>query len=276
MPVLLPIADAGFPHAGCTDAFYAKGALASIALADYPYPANFIAPLPANPVQQACAALIGTPTRHDARHDVLRGLHQAVLGLVNATRDLPCVDLSAELVGRGGGAFGSSGRLPPSRLAWATAADAGAGARASLGDAVMGVTAWNYQACTELLLEPMSSDGYGFYPPSDSQLASETLALCARRFDVEPRPAWMPLAFGRAADFRHASNIIFMENDKDPWHVGTLGVPPLGGVNGTVSRVLARGGAHHQDLRAASPLDAPDVVRARDYERESIRAWLRS
>ena len=77
------------------------------------------------------------------------------------------------------------------------------------------------------------------------------------------------------SDFRHASNLVFMENDKDPWHVGTRTVPPVGGVNGTVTRTLAVGGAHHQDLRFSSALDAPDVTRARAFERERMRAWLR-
>eukprot|EP00966_Prymnesium_polylepis_P248961 5756123-Prymnesium_polylepis.1 len=31
-------------------AFYARGALASIAMLDYPYPCHFVAPLPANPL----------------------------------------------------------------------------------------------------------------------------------------------------------------------------------------------------------------------------------
>lgn len=65
-----------------------------------------------------------------------------------------------------------------------------------------------------------------------------------------------------------------MENDKDPWHVGTASVPPQTGVGGTVSRIVASGGAHHQDLRFSSPLDAPDVRRARAYERDAMRSWL--
>jgi hypothetical protein len=126
---------------------------------------------------------------------------------------------------------------------------------------------------TELLLEPITSDGYGFYPESDAQLR-ETTAICAARFKVEPRPTWMPTAFGLGADFSHASNLVFMENDKDPWHVGTATVAARGGVNGTVTRTVAKGGAHHQDLRFESPLDAPDVRSARQYEREAMQRWL--
>ena len=64
-------------------AFYAKGALASLAMVDYPYPADFIAPLPANPVQKACAALVRTkvPEQRCRVHDPAAELHAAVLGL---------------------------------------------------------------------------------------------------------------------------------------------------------------------------------------------------
>ena len=137
----------------------------------------------------------------------------------------------------------------------------------------LGVVAWNYQCCTELLLEPLTSDGYGFYPESATQLA-ETRRLCEERYDVAPRPLWMAQAFGLGADYAHASNIVFMENDKDPWHVGTATVAPVGGRNGSVVRHVALKGAHHQDLRFSSRLDSPGVVYARQLELAMVRRWL--
>ena len=86
----------------------------------------------------------------------------------------------------------------------------------------------------------------------------------------------MRLAFGTGADLKMASNIAFMENDKDPWHVGTRTVAPVGGIGGSVTRTVAKGGAHHQDLRFSSPLDAPDVVKARAFEQMLMRRWLRA
>ncbi len=327
-------------------AFYARGALASLAMADYPYAVDFIAPLPANPVQAACAALLSVG-RPASAEGLLQALNAAVLVLVNASSDLRCLDLQAELVGTAPSApsaLRSTLPRPSSPHAYASPrASPAASSRAIerpqarprrdpvLSSAarttshatechdchrlpslprtavtathcrchglppvatdchplprtatlirpprrmqVLGTTAWNYQACTELILEPITSDGYGFYPPSESQLAS-TRALCAAAFEIEPRPGWMPLAFGRAAAFGSASNIVFMENDKDPWHVGTATLPPVGGVNGSVLRVLAHGGAHHQDLRSTSALDAPEVLRARALERDAMRRWL--
>ena len=70
--------------------------------------------------------------------------------------------------------------------------------------------------CTELILEPITSDGYGFYPEARAQLA-EVAARCKSKFAVEPRPFWMVDSFGLGADYHQQSNLFFSENDKDPW-----------------------------------------------------------
>ena len=84
----------------------------------------------------------------------------------------------------------------------------------------------------------------------------------------------MGLSFGLGADYRHHSNILFVENEKDPWHVGTASIPNVTGVGGTVRRHVAIGGAHHQDLRFASPLDAPGVVEARKLVSQTVAEFL--
>jgi len=150
--------------------FYARGALSSLAMVDYPYPCGFIAPLPANPVQVACKSLTQRGQQQgqgrgqaDLEQPDLRGLHEAVLLMVNSSGSLPCIDLEAELVGK----------TPGFRR------------HATLQGGLVGVTAWNYQACTELLLEPITSDGFGFLPESREQL-TEVRANCAARFVVLP------------------------------------------------------------------------------------------
>ena len=214
-------------------AFYAKGALADIALVDYPYPTDFIAPLPANPVRAACKRL----TTHASsgrmeNNTLLEALHAAVLLLVNASGTLECLDLRAELVGqpelydsvverpltypvrpwlrvasftqRGLRAqFGESqsrhtshsaaeraslNRNTSSNLGASSNRGASSGVLPSFGamfdvdtSSNLGVKAWNYQACTALLLEPITSDGYGFYPPSTSQI-NQTIAICTQTF----------------------------------------------------------------------------------------------
>ena len=39
-------------------------------------------------------------------------------------------------------------------------------------------------------------------------------------FGVRPRPGWMGLAFGHGADYRHHSNLLFVEHDTAPWQIG--------------------------------------------------------
>ena len=55
----------------------------------------------------------------------------------------------------------------------------------------------------------------------------------------------MGLAFGHGADYRHHSNLLFVENDKDPWQIGTESVAS----GGSVRRFVAAGGGPHQGLR---------------------------
>ena len=236
---------------------------------DYPYPCGFIAPLPANPVQAACAAL-----RSDATTPT-RALYRAALILVNASGGTPCIDLRAEL-SRG------PARTPAPR--------------GSTSD--LGVRAWNYQArgsarlppliqsthhgraftrqaCTELPLEPITSDGYGFYPPDDGAQTQALAGACRARFGVTPRPAALGVTFGVGADWASAgSNVLFVENDKDPWRVGTHSIPTPSGVNNSVRRHVAVGGAHHQDLRFADARDSPGVRAAREAERVAAARWL--
>ena len=177
----------------------------------------------------------------------------------------------------------------------------------------LGTVSWNYQACTELLLEPITSEGLGFYPPAPGKQTAEVFGRCAMLFGVSPRPFWMPASFGRGKDYALSladgggalSRVVFVENSKDPWHVGTatLGngtMPPTSSSSSSVSvssssssssssspspsssapdlstpvRYLAQGGAHHQDLRFSSPYDAPDVQAARRLSREAIEGWL--
>lgn len=123
------------------------------------------------------------------------------------------------------------------------------------------------------LPRPVLSDG--FYPPDDGDETAQVVKNCQKLFAVQPRPFWLTTSFGRGSDYAtFLSNVIFSENKKDPWHVGTASIPPVAGVNGTVHRFVAVGGAHHQDLRFSSPEDAPDVQSARAFELATVRTWL--
>ena len=117
--------------------FYLKGAAATLAMLDYPYAATFVTNMPANPVKVACKRLLGAD-------NILHGMNAAINVFVNYTGQLPCLNISMEMVG--GHGMRSLGT---------------AAAKPSLGSIYR---TWNYQACTQLILEPLTSDGNGMSP----------------------------------------------------------------------------------------------------------------
>ena len=113
--------------------FYLKGAAATLAMLDYPYAATFVTNMPANPVRVACDRLLKAD-------EILYGMNDAINVFVNYTGELPCHNISMEMVG--GDSNANSILSPPP----------------SLGSIYR---TWNYQACTQLILEPLTSDGNG-------------------------------------------------------------------------------------------------------------------
>ncbi|GMI33835.1 hypothetical protein TrCOL_g11870 [Triparma columacea] len=223
---------------------YALGALATMACVDYPYPTGFIAELPGEPVKMACRGIL-----REGEGGVKK-IVEAVNVYVNYTGGLECWDLDAELVGGGrkGGGYVKKGDL--------------------------GVTSWNYQACTELVLEPLTSDGLGFYPPRDGEETKKVEERCREMFGVTTDEGVMGIRYGRGEDYtKYLTNTILVENSRDPWKVGTRGVGE-NWENG-MSKYEAEGGAHHQDLRFESEGDSEGVKEARRRESEAIGKWLR-
>ena len=138
---------------------------------------------------------------------------------------------------------------------------------------LLGVTSWNYQACTELVLEPITSDGFGFYPPDDGEETQRVVDRCLDMFNVTTKPEWMPLSFGTSKDYsKYLTNTILAENEKDPWHVGTQSV--VENEANELYQLFAKGGAHHQDLRFTDDLDSAGVKEMRAKELDIIKKWL--
>ena len=199
--------------------------------------------MPANPVRVACGRVAAAPPYASK----LKG---AVDVFLNHTGDTACYDARRELLAAPG--------APPLRALGAIDRP------------------WNYQACTELPLEPLTSDGFGFFVPQSPKALAEVEAACRDRFGVAPRPDWLRRSFGDGSQLAASlRNVVFTDGDKDPWRVG--GVPGDARAlsrDGSVVHVLIADAAHHQDLFASDPADSPGVVAARVLEFEHISRWV--
>jgi lysosomal Pro-X carboxypeptidase len=205
-----------------------------MAMADYPYPASFLGPMPAWPVQAACKYL---DMEDPSPQDMLRGLRGAVNIYLNYT-------------GEAGSCFPLSNSGP------STLKDAGG---------------WNYLACTELLL-PVNQDGWPtdiMYPaPWDLKAYS---AACNSTYGVPPRPNWVSDHFS-VRRLRYATNIVFSNGNLDPWSGNGVTANVTG--NPSLVAILIEDGAHHLDLRSAHPDDPQSVIDARNIHRLNIRNWI--
>ena len=201
-----------------------------MAMVDYPFAASFVTPMPANPVSYACNHL--TSNIHNTSVDALLmdGLNQVINVFVNFTNELQCHNISEELLS------GSTRKLPSTIISTASTPPH------SLGDINR---PWNYQACTELIMEPLTSDGNGFFVP-DPTLVPKIEEACKQEFQAITRPNWMRESFGNGRQIVESThNIIFSDGEKDPWRVG--GVPnnaeEIG--DGSVVHIFVEDGAHH-------------------------------
>ncbi len=155
-------------------------------MCDYPYPASFLAPLPAYPVRTACDLLLSGDTPID-------GLAAAAGLFYNGTNGtLPCHDIFQEFIecsdptGCGTGPDG---------------------------------TAWDFQACSEVTYTPTTNNVTDMFPARSWDMKNLTDYCIAAR-DVRPRPTWLRTAFGGDTISRSASRIIFSNGLLDPWHAG--------------------------------------------------------
>ncbi len=212
-------------------------ALGFLAMADYPYAASFLGPLPPWPVSVAASffdASIAQPTPDDILLAIVR-----------------TANLFYNFSGQAGDCFQLLDLDPP------------------------GLTqpGWDYQCCTEVV---QSLGQYGpptdmFWPAPFDPDAS--IAWCQYAYNgTTPRLGAGRVQYGGARALASARNIVFSQGTLDPW--SRLG--PMANVSGNPSIVVAliEQGAHHLDLRAANPADPASVVAARNVERAAIRRWL--
>ena len=161
--------------------------LGTMAMVDYPYPTNFVEPLPAWPVTYSCqqAASAYQAAEGDA-YQALYAIQAAGATFYNYAGQLDCLDVSVQQ----GGGLDDNG--------------------------------WAVQACNEMAMPFASDPATSMFPPA-SWDEKENSAYCDAAYGELPQYDWALDYFGgrnAKRDFAKASNIIFSNGELDPWQAG--------------------------------------------------------
>lgn len=149
-------------------------------MANYPYPANFLAPLPAYPVREFCGQINKEKFEND--NEFLSAFNDALQVYTNYTGKTKCLDIST--------AYDSS----------------------------LGSLGWEFQACSEMVM-PMCANGTtDMFVPKKWNF-KEFSDDCYKKFKVYPRGNAAITQYG-AEKIKAASNIIFSNGLLDPWSGG--------------------------------------------------------
>ena len=243
----------------------------TLAMLDYPYPCNFVTPMPGNPVNYSCSKMANVIAEgHNSTASLLAGLEAVQNVFLNYTGSMRCHNVSKEYVRSAGQTAGRH----PAVAALANLRSAGASGKPSLGDISR---PWNYQACTELILELLTSDGFGFMVEDDVQIPGVEDS-CRLQFGdrILDRRLWMLRSFGNGAQICAAvTNTIFSDGEKDPWRTGGVSENCSAySIDNSTLHITIEGAAHHQDLRTSDPRNAPTVDAAKELEKAYIKKWL--
>ncbi|OQV22401.1 Dipeptidyl peptidase 2 [Hypsibius exemplaris] len=214
---------------------WVRNAFASMAMVNYPYPANFLGPLPAWPVNAACGLITNSTV------GAMAGLAQAASLFYTNTQK--CYDIWSEFVD------------------CADPTGCGTGNDA---------TAWDYQACTQMTLSGGTYGGDKDMFPYLPWTKDMRKAYCGKHYNIQPRDTELRTEYW-GGDLQATSNIIYSNGLLDPWHDGGI----LKNVSDTIVAVTIKDGAHHLDLRASDPRDPQSVIVARQQEVELIRQFVK-
>ncbi|KAL0461883.1 UNVERIFIED_CONTAM: Lysosomal Pro-X carboxypeptidase [Sesamum latifolium] len=225
-----------------------SSAYSYLAMADYPYPADFLMPMPANPIRSQVRMLLP-----DGRSFSCLFVFEALSFLkLMVSTDCPVPFYYGVSV-----YYNYTGKVDCFNL----------------DDDPHGMNGWNWQACTEMVMPTSSSKNASMFPAYDFNYTSND-EWCWENYRVKPRPAWISTEFG-GHGFKHAlknfgSNIIFSNGLLDPWSGGSV----LEDISETIVALVTEKGAHHLDLRPATAEDPDWLVEQRAAEVKLIQGWL--
>ncbi|XP_071949074.1 lysosomal Pro-X carboxypeptidase-like [Antedon mediterranea] len=132
-----------------------KGTWFNLAMVNYPYPANFLAPLPAWPINEVCKHMNNAEASDDV---ILMQVASALNVYFNFTGNQKCFNISSNAVD-------------------------------TLGD-----LGWSYQSCTEMVMPFCSHGKNDMFESSPWDIKAFTEG-CQKTWGVTPRPKWIPVQF---------------------------------------------------------------------------------
>lgn len=210
-----------------------SSAYSYVAMVDYPIPTNFITPLPAYPVREICRVIDSLPEGSD----ILSRIFAGASVYYNYSGQAECFQPSDP------------------------------------GNDDLGVTGWDWQACTEMIMPMSSNSSNSMFQPYDWDLEGN-IQYCMKTYGVRPRPNWITTNYGgkdiKAVLKDFGSNIVFSNGLLDPWSGGGV----LENISSSIIALVAPEGAHHLDLRASTKIDPDWLVEQRATEVAYITKWI--
>uniref|UniRef100_W6NDI6 Peptidase S28 domain containing protein n=1 Tax=Haemonchus contortus TaxID=6289 RepID=W6NDI6_HAECO len=224
-------------------ASFVREVFESMAMVNYPYPSEFLAPLPGWPVKEACKFLGKVQSTDE---DAARQLYEVTNLYYNYTG---------------------------TTKSFCANADRCEGAFAALGDPM----GWPWQTCTEMVM-PICASGWpnDFFWKDCPYTMEGAIENCEKWFGKVGfkssmlRPHWPSQNYG--TEFSSASNIVFSNGFLDPWSGGGWSMTPK--IEGSLVSIILKEGAHHYDLRGTHPDDTEEVKNVREQEKAYIKKWI--
>jgi len=202
----------------------------NMAMANYPYPANFLAPLPAFPVTQACKAM--TASEAKTPQDMLQNLFKGLTVYFNTTGLTTCIPYTND-------------GMPQS----------------------LDGKGWDLQSCTEMVMPLCSNHKQDMFEAQAWNL-TEYSQGCLARWRTAPEPFKMQHVYG-GRDVGAATNIVFSNGNLDPWSTGgikkTVNSKVLALVIEGGAHHLDLRAAEHADPQSVRDARANEVVQIRRW-----------